>query len=653
MRTCRLALLPALLAVCSAGVARAAAPAQRCEVAAAKAVHSCVTKVAGEVRKCYLDTGAACPAGNPKVTRVLAKLDKTVLSKCPDAAAVQAAGYGALLTPAALAARLRETCTGEPATLAARTFGGPHAALLASADAQTRDCLGVAYKEADKFLKSAFSQHAACIKKAHAGKSCDVAKTAAKVGAAETKLLAKLEDACPAPLLKDVTGLDGAAFASRARDQLGCMTATGHGDTGPLAIECGPRSSVPVPPRGTWVQVVLPLVPGGPRCGKGAPYAFWLRLAPAGASLERVITDMAGGGVCLGAADCAAIPASLWSATDDGQPGGGYMSTNPAVNPFSDWTMLYMPYCTQDVHIGGGLAAVFSPTLTVERYGAVNVRAALRYLRDVLWAAMDDTDPEGWRPDRLRVLFGGESAGGFGVMYNYHYPLDDLRWSHTTALPDSGLALDNGDVGVRVLGSVISSDVPPGGWGTRPYQPPYCLAPDCAVGPVLEAATSVRLKAVPEQQILNLSNQNDGVQVSTTLFANLRAWVNALRAAYCTNQGKTGLRFFHPAVNSSIHTMLRSDARYSGLVAGGFSVRDFLAAAVADPDGVIDRVDEGTFVTDIPGVLPFTCLGGSPSGAFLDPDPRRRLGSAGEASMQRSVNEANAVPRPAKPARQT
>jgi len=503
----------------------------------------------------------------------------------------------------------------EPATLAARTFGGPQAAILADATPDTRDCLGSAYKETEKYLKTAFGQQADCIKKAHHGQTCNVARTTTRVGDAEAKLLTKLQDACPASQLKDVIGLDPSVYVGRARDQLGCMTATSHGDTGPLAVECGPRSSVPVPPRGTWVQVVLPLVPGGPRCGKGDPYAFWLRLAPADAPFERVITDMAGGGVCIGASDCAGVSPGLWSATDDAQPAGGYLSTDPAVNPFSDWTMLYMPYCTQDVHIGGGLDSVFDPTLTVHRYGAINVRAALRYLRDVLWAAMDESDPEGWRPDRLRVLFGGESAGGFGVMYNYHYALDDLRWIHTTALPDSSLALGPF---VPILGSFITTETNPGGWGTRAYQPPYCLSGDCAGGPTIEAATSVRLKAVPEQEILNLSNQVDQVQVSTTFFSDIPTWTNALRAAYCELQGKKGLRFFLPASNTPIHTMLRTNSLYTGLVAGGLSVRDFLADAVADPDGVIDRVDEGTLVTDRPGVLPFACLGGSPSGAFVE-----------------------------------
>src|SRR5262245_45117064 len=124
MRILRFAFVPAVVAVCSAGAAHATAPAQRCEDAAAKAVRTCVTNVAAEVRKCYLDTGAACSTDNAKVTGALAKLATKVLDKCPDGAAVQAAGYGTLVTPSALVTRLGETCAGEPATLAARTFGG-------------------------------------------------------------------------------------------------------------------------------------------------------------------------------------------------------------------------------------------------------------------------------------------------------------------------------------------------------------------------------------------------------------------------------------------------------------------------------------------------------------------------------------------------
>jgi hypothetical protein len=95
----------------------------------------------------------------------------------------------------------------------------------------------------------------------------------------------------------------------------------------------------------------------------------------------------------------------------------------------------------------------------------VNVRAALRYVRDVLWAATEAEEPEGWHPDRLRVMYAGESAGGYGVMYNYHDALDELRWVNTTAVPDSGLALGST---LPVLVSVYGS---PSGWNLLPVLP--------------------------------------------------------------------------------------------------------------------------------------------------------------------------------------
>lgn len=597
-------------------VSAAATSGQTCETGAAGALRACIKSVATQTGKCYLGTGAACAADDTKVVKALAKLEGTVLKKCPNAAAVADAGYGALASPAALVARMHEACLGEPAQLAARTFGGPLATVLAGADAATRECLETAWSEATKLQKSSVAIQASCLKKAHKGGSCDVAKTTGKVSGFEAKAAPKIQAACPDLMLKATIGLDIARYIARASAQSRCTTATAHGDTAPLSLDCGPRPSVPVPPRGTWVQVVLDEATWGTRCGKGGQYAFWLRLAPNGSPLDRVVTDMQGGGVCIDQTQCAGTPANLFTATDEGQPTGGYLNTNPAVNPFSDWTMLFMPYCTQDVHIGGGLSSVFSESLTVHRFGAINVRAALNYLRDVLWAAMEAEDPDGWNPEQLTVFFAGESAGAFGVQYNYHYALDDLRWPNTMAVPDSGLALDNGGIGVAVLGTLITTETNPLGWGTRPYQPPYCLGSTCAVGPVLQTATVPRLQG-PYQRFLNLSNQVDNTQISTTLFTSAASFINVLRTDYCARKDVPRTHFFYPASSTPIHTMLRSNSLYQTLTAGGVTLRDWLADAFDDPTGVESEADEGTLVADYPGVNPIACAG-SPSGAFLE-----------------------------------
>lgn len=589
-------------------VAGLTSPALKCESAAATALRQCVQRLAAPVPECYLATGAACAPNDAAVLAVLGKLEHKVRSRCPDDAAVQAVGWGPQLTQQALVDRVREACTGAHATLAARTFGGPQAAVLDAADDTTRTCLGSAYAAGAALVTTTVKQQSGCIKRTHRGKRCNLARLEAKLAAAETKALDAVGAACPD--LVTPIGLDPAAYLSRTAAQARCLTATAHVDTGLLTLGCGPRPAVPVPPRGQWVQVVLDEGTWGTRCGDGSSYAFWLRLAPNGSPLERVAVDLEGGGVCVFESDCAGVPASLFNAIDNTQPDTGYLSSDPVVNPLNDWTMMFLPYCTQDVHIGNGTTSAF-PSITVHRFGGINVRTSLRYLRDVLWAAVDADSPEGFRPDRLTVLFAGESAGAFGVDFNYQYVLDDLGWSHTTAAPDSGLGLDNHQaLGVAALGLVAQVATPPLGWNTRPLQPPYCLAPNCAVGPILQAATAPRLKAVPEQQILNVSNQVDATQVSTTFFPALPspAWTNELRAVYCALQGTNGIHWFLPASSTPIHTMLRTNSRYTGLLADGVSPAQYLAAAFADPDGVADRVDEGTLVTDYPGVLPLACL---------------------------------------------
>jgi hypothetical protein len=601
----RLVFALVLLAAAAPADAALSRSALRCESAAASALRRCLKTVGAATRACYAVTGGPCSSSDPTFAGAIERLEARVGSRCADDATVQAVGWGPSLTREALVARIREACLGTHASLAARTFGGPHGAVLATADGPTRKCLDDAHTAATDFILSRVKLEDACIRRTHAGASCDTARVATKVARARTKALDAVTDACPD--LATPIGIDPTTYLDRAGDQADCLTAVAHRDAGPLALGCGPREAVPVPARGQWVQVVLDQATTGTRCGDGSDYAFWLRLAPVGGQLDHVAIDLQGGGVCVLESQCTTVNPGLFRATDDGQPATGYMSNDPAINPFHDWTMIFLPYCTQDVHFGNGTTSNF-PSVTVHRFGGRNVRATLRYLRDVLWSALDASSPSGFRHDALTVLFAGESAGAFGVQFNYHWVLDDLGWTHTTAAPDSGLSLDNGQLlGVQGLGVLAQSPDPPLGWNTRPIQPPYCLSAACAVGPVLQAATAPRLKAVAEQQILNVSNQVDATQVSTTFFPSTAAWTNALRSSYCALQGTTGIRYFLPASSTSIHTMLRTNARFTGLLADGVSPAQFLADAFASPDAVVDRVEEGTLTTDVPGVLPFPC----------------------------------------------
>ena len=594
----------AVVVLLLAAAAPAITPPLKCEKVAAKSLRRCVKSMNTTFAKCYDATGVACTGGEPTYLKALQKMNDKVLANCLDAATVAAAGYGPNLTPATLVARLKEACVGDARSLAARSFGGPHATALNNGDAVERACLLTTHAAGARLVEQTLKQQSNCAIKAHQGKTCDTAAVATKVIDFEGDAIGAITGDC-ANTLDGLIGEDASTFARATSRQVGCLTATALGDQAPLDLGCGPRAAVSVPARGVATQVTLDEATWGTRCGDGSPYAFQLQLAPSGEPVEKVVIHLQGGGLCIGESDCLAQASSLFSATDDAMPTGGIFSTSVADNPtFATWTHVFLPYCTQDLHIGGGAVSNF-PGITVNRFGARNVRGALRYLRDVLWSELEANSVDGYRPDQLQVVFAGTSAGAYGVDYNYQYLLDDLRWVHTTAAPDAGLGLDNGGVGISLLGAVMLSNTPPGGWGATPFMPPYCFGLDCPVIPTMTAAHAARLLGTPEQQILQISNQVDNVQVSTTLFPDLVTWINALRTAYCTLQGTPGLHYFFAADTSSIHGTL-TNSNFTTLTAAGVTLGDWLAAGVTAPGAVTDAVSEGTLVATF-GADPFSC----------------------------------------------
>jgi hypothetical protein len=594
------------LALLTAAMPAAALTAgQLCEKKATVALRSCGRSVSKQMAKCLQQSGAACLPADAKIAAALAKLSAKVLDVCTDQITVTAAGYPGLLTPAALVERLQVACGDVAASLAARSFGGPHGAARAAASTTDQDCLDDAFEQGRKLIDYAFKQQSKCVLATHAGRSCDTAKVSDKIASRQAKTITAIASRCPA--LPALVAVDPTDFASRALDQAQCLVATAHGQTAPLTLSCGPRASVPVPALATSTQIVLDNATYGTRCGDGTDYAFWIRLAPSGQPVNKIVVFMVGGGNCVDGPTCAGTPADLFEAVGDTFGNGvGVTSSIQATNPFRDWTKIYLPYCTQDLHTGGGVTNVF-PEMTVHRYGARNVRAALRYARDVLWNVLDATDPQGFRPDRLTVLFSGSSAGGGGASFNYHYVLDDLRWTHTTLMPDSSLGMDNGTGAPALRGQLALQATSPG-WNALPYAAPYCLDPACAeIFPVLEVATSARLKAVPEQQILNVDNQNDTVQRNVGEFTNTVHYINTLRTKYCANQNTPGVHSFFFDSTPPIHGMINSNPDWNNDAIDGVLLRDWVGNAMAAPNSVTDLIGLGTLETDFPGVLPFPC----------------------------------------------
>ena len=572
-----------------------------CVQAASAGLRDCVTALGDAYRACYEQSGELCDDADAAVVAALDAAGDAVQDGCTSAALVREAGYGAAMTTAGLAVRSREVCRAEASAVAVRAFGGPQGAAWAGADVGERQCLLATHAAGANLLDATLALHAGCIDDPSA---CDPDAVDVAAGARGAEAVADIEAACTA--VQGLIGISAETFAARTAAQADCLTAAAYPDAAPLLLGCGPEPDATPLPRGEYVQVVLDEEVWGTRCGDGSPYAFQVRLAPEGEAVENVIVAMQGGGVCIFEQDCRNIPAGLFESLDDDAPTSGIFSNDPEVSPFANWTKVFLPYCTQDVFIGGGRTSEF-PSVTVHRYGAVNTRQALRKVRDILWEELDRTKAEGYHPRQIRAFLGGFSAGAFGTLYNYHWVLDDLAWPRTTAYPDAGLALDNGEqLGVRALGGLLLSE-PPLGWGARPFTPAYCFRGDCAVGPRVLATSAARLQRLPEQQFMILTNQVDQTQVETTFFSSTVKWVNALRSSYCATKDLPGVSYFMPAEAQSIHVISPDTGLFTQREVGGVTMQEWFAAAIADPQSIGEQVEEGNLTTARPGVLPFAC----------------------------------------------
>jgi hypothetical protein len=149
-------------------------------------------------------------------------------------------------------------------------------------------------------------------------------------------------------------------------------------------------------PASEWLEVV----PGGDcMCADGGEFRFWVREADP----TKVVFFLEGGGACFDATTCAFTSEQSttydWNVGDDEHPDllAGIFDFDNPTNPFADWSFVFVPYCTGDVHLGD-LSREYSPELTVEHVGYVNGTAALGYLAEHF-------------PDAEQVVVVGESAG--------------------------------------------------------------------------------------------------------------------------------------------------------------------------------------------------------------------------------------------------
>jgi len=109
-------------------------------------------------------------------------------------------------------------------------------------------------------------------------------------------------------------------------------------------------------------------------CSDGSPFELWERPADP----TKVVLYFEGGGACFSAETCGpASPIYTHSLTLGEEPGasGIFDPTNPE-NPLAEHSIVYVPYCTGDVHLGDRVND-YSDTVTINHNGFDNASKGL------------------------------------------------------------------------------------------------------------------------------------------------------------------------------------------------------------------------------------------------------------------------------------
>jgi hypothetical protein len=164
----------------------------------------------------------------------------------------------------------------------------------------------------------------------------------------------------------------------------------------------------------------------GSVCRDGSPTGIGLRVQDP----KRLAIYLNGGGACFNDLTCASNPSSFNEDDlfdlEDSQ--FGIFDFSRPENPIRDWSVMFVPYCTGDVHLGtryqGVALGVDEPQAFV---GSYNFEKALTFIKPYF----DQNEVE-------EILLFGSSAGGYAVYTHFMKVKRFFPNAKLTVIDDSG-----------------------------------------------------------------------------------------------------------------------------------------------------------------------------------------------------------------------
>jgi hypothetical protein len=306
--------------------------------------------------------------------------------------------------------------------------------------------------------------------------------------------------------------------------------------------------------RGAWTWVPFP----DSRCDDGSQTGIGVNRGEG----DDLVVFLDGGGACWDFETCVVRGASRhgpWSEAELGaraaRLSGSLLDPTDPGNPFRRWNLVFVPYCTGDVHSGDRATTYAGPggeRRTLEHRGRANALAFARRIAATF-------------PRARRVVIAGSSGGGYGALVNY----EAFRRLWPAA---KGYLVDDSGPALRGLPDAEERNAWWAAWGTPAVLETFC--PECIVDP--GAVWSALSRRWPDDRIALLTSTRDETMCGY-LRTDAATFQRAMRETLSAIDPLPNVRAF--VVDGETHTMLGAPGRF---VSGGARLREWLRDMVAD-----------------------------------------------------------------------
>ncbi len=373
-------------------------------------------------------------------------------------------------------------------------------------------------------------------------------------------------------LLAGGGGGDDAAEGGGGGD--GAGNVGGSGGSGGQANACSLDAELGAPldlPKDAWTWVDVP----ESLCMNGE--ATGIAVNPSSTS-NKVAIVLMGGNACFNTASCAVTAnrngynQTEWDADADNVRMAQFFDRADADNPLKDFSFVFVPYCSGDVHAGNKAGEMVGGSVRTFN-GSNNMTAYLKRLVPTF-------------ADAEQILLTGVSAGGFGAAMNYDKVASAFCNTDVVLIDDSGPPMGEEYLAACLQQHMVDT------WGLDTTLPDDCA--DCrpANGAFAEPFVKYLITKYADRTLGVISSEGDSTISQFWSFGeNDCANINGLPGSYAASKYKAGLEDLRDRIVGSAagnfglfmvpgteHVFLDNDP--TSVVVNGVTLKDWLIQAL-------------------------------------------------------------------------